>query len=71
MVKGHLPSFSLAATQGLLPCSLESSQTMKCLNSNDRKQVIQIINKQYTKHYLNIVLKDSTHHYECVSTRIS
>jgi hypothetical protein len=45
MVKGHLPCFLFHATQGLLPCSLKSSRTMKRLNNNDRKQVIQIINK--------------------------
>jgi hypothetical protein len=35
----------LAPAQGLLPCSLESSRTMKHLNNNDRKQAIQIINR--------------------------
>jgi hypothetical protein len=34
MVKEHLPCFPLATTQSLVPCSLESSQTMKRLNSN-------------------------------------
>jgi hypothetical protein len=37
MVKGHLPCFPLAAAQGLLSCSLESSRTMKCLNNDDQK----------------------------------
>jgi hypothetical protein len=45
MEKEHLPYFSLAAAQGLLHCSLESSQITKHLNNNDRKHAIQIINK--------------------------
>jgi hypothetical protein len=35
MVKEHLPCFSLAANQSLVPCSLESSRTTKHLNSDD------------------------------------
>jgi hypothetical protein len=40
MVKGYLRCFLLAAAQSLVPCSLESSSTMKRLNDNDGKQVI-------------------------------
>jgi hypothetical protein len=35
MVKEHLPCFPLAAAQSLVPCSLESSRTMKRLNNDD------------------------------------
>jgi hypothetical protein len=35
MVKGHLPYFPLAAAQSLVPCSLESSQITRRLNSDD------------------------------------
>jgi hypothetical protein len=45
MDKGHLPFFSLAAAQSLVPCGLETSRTMNHLNNNDRKQAMQAINK--------------------------
>jgi hypothetical protein len=35
MVKGHFPCFPLAAAQGLVPCSLESSQSTKRLNDDN------------------------------------
>jgi hypothetical protein len=35
MVNGHLPCFPLAAARGLVPCSLESSRSMKRLNDDD------------------------------------
>jgi hypothetical protein len=35
MVKGDLPCFPLAAAKSLVPCSLESSRTMKRLNKDD------------------------------------
>jgi hypothetical protein len=50
MVKEHLPCFSLAVAQSLVPSTLESSQTTKHLNNDDYKQAIQTIQQTIPKY---------------------